>query len=122
MNGTINQINLNGTLNNGLLIKGSLNSPKITGALKNAGNIKGFINAGLNIIGNIKSDVLSGVLTIGSSYQDYSGAYDVTPQTESQTLPTENKVLRQDVLIKKIPYFETSNDYGKTVYIGSEVN
>ena len=122
MNGTINQISVSGVLSNNVNLNGTLNSPKLTGKIENAGSIKGIIGAGLNIIGAIKNDTLSGTLNIGGTYQDYSGAYDVTPKTEGQILETENKILRQDVLIKKIPYFETSNEYGETIFIGSEVN
>lgn len=121
MNGTINQTSISGVLSNNVNLNGTLNSPKLIGKIENAGGIKGMINAGLNMVGVIKSDLLSGTLDIGGTYQDYSGSYNVTPKTEGQILETENKILRQDVLIKRIPYFETSNDYGETIYIGSEV-
>ena len=52
----------------------------------------------------------------------YTGAYDVTPKVHAQTLPTAEKYLSKDVTIKKIPYFEVSNNSGgETVYIGNEV-
>ena len=52
----------------------------------------------------------------------YEGEYTVTPKTTEQTLPTANKLLRKDVFIKEIPYFEVGNNSGgNTVYIGSEV-
>ncbi len=51
----------------------------------------------------------------------YDGDYEVTPKVDAQSLPTATKVMLQDVQIKKIPYFETSNEYGNTIYIGSEV-
>ncbi len=51
----------------------------------------------------------------------YDGEYEVTPKTNPQTLETATKVMLQDVLINKIPYYETSNEYGDTIYIGSEV-
>ncbi|MCB6646211.1 hypothetical protein LI154_13300 [[Clostridium] scindens] len=38
-------------------------------------------------------------------------------------LPTANKVLKKDIVVQKVPYFETSNNYdGVTVYIAEEVN
>lgn len=91
------------------------------------------LNVTLNINGSISSDgaltgtlttsgVLSGDLSMEStSYQTYGGSYDITPSTESQTLNTMNKVMADDVLVREIPYFETSNEYGKTIYIGSEI-
>ena len=41
----------------------------------------------------------------------------------TQVLPTANKVLKKDVTVQKVPYFETSNiQNGVTVYIAEEVN
>ncbi len=50
--------------------------------------------------------------------ETYSGSYEVTPSASQQTLDTDNKVLANDVVVKPIPYFETSNISGITVYIG----
>lgn len=52
----------------------------------------------------------------------YEGDYTVTPAVNAQTLPTKEKVMLDDLSIKAIPYFETSNNSGgNTVYIGNEV-
>lgn len=52
----------------------------------------------------------------------YTGAYTVTPKDIAQQLKTKNKLLNKDVMVKKIPFFETSNDEGgNTVYIGKEL-
>ena len=52
----------------------------------------------------------------------YEGPYAVVPKAfYGQTLETANKYLIDDVTVSQIPYFETSNDYGTTVYIGNEV-
>ena len=52
----------------------------------------------------------------------YNRAYTVTPKDISQQLKTKNKLLNKDVMVKKIPFFETSNDEGgHTVYIGKEL-
>lgn len=52
----------------------------------------------------------------------YEGTYMVTPTTEQQTLPTKERVMVEDVTVKKIPFFCTSNTSGgNTVYIGNEV-
>lgn len=51
-------------------------------------------------------------------YDIYEGEYEVTPKAESATvLPTKNKALEDNVTVHKIPYFETSNESGTTVYI-----
>lgn len=53
---------------------------------------------------------------------DYTGPYTVTPLAENAViLPTRDKHMRDDVTVLKVPYFQTSNPYGDTVYIASEV-
>lgn len=50
----------------------------------------------------------------------YNGEYEVTPLVDKETtLPTANKIMTKDVVVKQVPYFETSNNTGgETVYIG----
>lgn len=48
----------------------------------------------------------------------YDGDYIVTPKADEQTLSTREKRMLDDVTIKSIPYVETSNVDGTTVYIG----
>lgn len=52
--------------------------------------------------------------------QLYDGQYETTPLARvDQILRTANKVMLEDVVVKKIPYYETSNDAGGyTVIIG----
>lgn len=58
--------------------------------------------------------------TVGSiDYPEYEGSYEVTPSAEAQTLETADKVLKQNIEVKKIPYAEVLNDSGgNTVTIG----
>ena len=68
---------------------------------------------------------LSGKLTcFGSLSGKLSAEYEVVPNAfNTQVLPTANKVLKKDIVVQKVPYFETSNNYdGVTVYIAEEVN
>lgn len=52
----------------------------------------------------------------------YEGDYVVTPKVEEQTMPTKSKVMLDDVTVKAIPFFETSNTSGgTTVYIAKEI-
>lgn len=52
----------------------------------------------------------------------YDGPYVVTPAIDSQVLPTSQKRMTDNMTVKAIPYFQTSNpQMGETVYIGSEV-
>lgn len=48
----------------------------------------------------------------------YEGDYMVIPSAVEQTLTTREKRMLDDVIVKSIPFVETSNDSGTTVYIG----
>lgn len=51
--------------------------------------------------------------------QPYKGSYEVTPAVDDQTLLTKNRLMMEDLKVKAIPYYETSNlQNGKTIYIG----
>lgn len=57
-----------------------------------------------------------------SEYADYDGAYSVTPTVGGETLPTKEKVMREDLEVRPIPFYETSNNSGgTTVYIAKEL-
>lgn len=64
---------------------------------------------------------LSGKISVPtqSGYDSYTGEYEIVPNAfKPQTLLTANKVLAQNVVIQKVPYYETSNaQNGVTVYI-----
>ena len=56
------------------------------------------------------------------SGKPYEGEYTVIPKANEPTvLETAGKTLNKDVTVTKIPYYETSNPTGDTVYIASEV-
>lgn len=82
----------------------------------------------LNDLGQIKGKLFSDysmVVDIGNasiSRPNYDGDYTITPSINEQTLETKNKVMTDDLNIKQIPYFQTSNEYGDTIYIGKEVD
>lgn len=52
--------------------------------------------------------------------EEYAGAYEVVPSARKQVLETAQKVMRDNVTIKEIPYEETPNAGGRgtTVRIG----
>ena len=89
-----------------LLLKGAFvsNLMILDGEFDNATEIKGEF----------------GVLTkVGGSGTPYTGSYVVIPTSSEQILETNQKYMTDDVTVRKIPYFETSNESGKTVYIGN---
>lgn len=54
---------------------------------------------------------------------EYEGSYVVIPDTQSQTLETKDKRMADDVLVREIPYYETSNPQnGLTVYIANSLD
>ena len=54
--------------------------------------------------------------------EPYDGPYDVTPKVTAQTLSTAKKLMRDDVSVRAIPYFDVSNPAGgNTIYIANEV-
>ena len=54
--------------------------------------------------------------------EPYEGPYDVTPKVTAQTLKTAQKLMREDVSVRAIPYFDVSNPAGgNTIYIAKEV-
>ena len=49
----------------------------------------------------------------------YPGEYVITPTIEGEILPTRNYYMADDLTIKPIPYYETTNlATGKTAIIG----
>ena len=83
----------------------------------------GTIRSEIPITGKLKiEDVVFGKIQLSGNLSIYNGDYTVTPSVEEQTLKTANKKMLEDVTVKKIPFYETSNlSGGNTVYIGSEV-
>ena len=52
----------------------------------------------------------------------YEGEMIVTPKAHQVTvLPTKDRLVEDDISVLKIPYYETSNESGTTVYIADEV-
>ena len=80
----------------------------ISGSISFLGDLHGSINGRYHI---------SGVVRRGS-YSTYDGDYEVTPKKAEQKLETNDKFMVDDVKVKGIPYYETSNISGTTVYIG----
>lgn len=62
------------------------------------------------------------ITAIQTGGEPYEGPYDVTPKVTAQTLKTAQKLMRDDVSVRAIPYFDVSNPAGgNTIYIANEV-
>lgn len=66
---------------------------------------------------------LLGDLCSPKEYPEYEGSYEIVPRPYFPLrLETANKVMKQNLVIKEVPYFETSNEFdGKTAYIGNKI-
>lgn len=69
-----------------------------------------------------QQDILYGKITVSGqpiiSEEIYEGNYEVTPKVTSQTLLTGQRVMKDNLNVLSIPYYETSNLKGKTIIIG----
>ncbi len=78
----------------------------------------GSINALETLSGSIVAEVslsgilscaggLSGKVSVTKEYDDYEGEYKIIPKTfAEQVLPTSNRVLKEDVIVKEVPFYE----------------
>ena len=73
-------------------------------------------------LNKITGDITYGNGT-GETVPIYNEKYEVTPLAFQQTiLSTKNKKLIDDIVIKEVPYYETSNTSGGvTVYIAGDI-
>ena len=68
------------------------------------------------------AEMSEAIRAIQTSGEPYGGPYEVTPKVEAQTLPTAKKLMREDISVRAIPYFDVSNPAGgNTIYIANEV-
>lgn len=57
-------------------------------------------------------------VTVTEGVEYYEGKYEAIPTVEGYSLPTKKKYLTEDIGIKAIPVYETTNTAGgSTVYI-----
>lgn len=92
-------------------------SEKIIGKIRAAPRLKGKIKKEISLQGKLKYSSY-----VINDAEIYEGEHIITPKPfQQQELETKDKILKENIKVKEIPYFETSNIYGNTVYIGSEV-
>lgn len=73
----------------------------------------------------VLTDVVDGVAHVVLKVTEadyYTGEYTVTPLADSSVvLETYQKLMADNVTVEQVPYYETHNTDGITVYIASEV-
>ena len=55
---------------------------------------------------------VSETITTGGALPDYEGPYVIVPKTSATILETDNKSMRDNVVVKKIPYSVVTNPSG----------
>ena len=64
-------------------------------------------------------ELFVGEVITAEEHEIYHGQTTVVPLVEtSTTLHTENKIIKENILVLPIPYYEVSNVVGTTVVIG----
>lgn len=94
------------------------------GGIKALDSLSGTISAEDTLRGKLSGDAgLKGSICVTKEYDAYAGDYKVIPKAfDSQVLETANKVLKENVTVSEVPYWETSNESnGTTAYIAKEV-
>ena len=67
----------------------------------------------------IEADLGSVHVVTKSDFESYEGPYEIIPKSEDQILPTDEKVMREDLKVKATPYHEVENiQGGMTAIIG----
>lgn len=86
----------------------------LTGTLSCEGKLSGTIE-GL-------TGTLFGTLSTTTPQNEYDGPYEVMSDLfEDEEMKTKDKVLTQNITVKKVAFVETSNESdGITVYIGNQ--
>ena len=75
------------------------------------------LNGKLSAEGTLSATIATKITE--SQYDIYTGDTVIIPDTSDIVLGTADKVVKSDILVKEIPAFETSNEYGTTFIIAS---
>lgn len=88
--------------------------------------LTGWLSSSETISGTLSPiGTLSGELVVPQylNAEEYPGPYVVTPRAHTPVeLETQYKLMNDNVLVLKVPYYETTNLFdGKTAYIAEEI-
>lgn len=94
--------------------------------MSKTGELRGTLRARGALSGSVKSQgTLQGAVVIPEAVkaESYDGAYEVMPKFSSDVvLPTENRLMQQNLTVLKIPQYEISNEAGgKTLIMGDDI-
>ena len=113
---------INGTLGDDKDVVGVIGSDsKTIGVIAPLEEISATLKSDGGLSGDLEgTSTMQGDVLIGNCIDapPYRGDYIITPKVDEQIMATRQKVMFDDVTIKAIPYYETANVYGTTIYIG----
>lgn len=97
----------------------------LAGRLSPSGSLSGALSATECLSGGLTSSgALTGALAAAgaSEWPVYTGETEVLPRAHARSiLPTAHRSMASDITVLEVPYWETGNDSGITVYIAQEV-
>ena len=88
------------------------------GNVRSKTSINATISSNSVLRGSLGSSTILGDIKIGTvqiirrDFPNYDGEYEATPSIAEQVLPTKNKSMLEDFVVREIPYAETSNPSG----------
>lgn len=69
----------------------------------------------------LQGEIQASIEPVENFPQEYQGSYEIDPTKSRQILPTKDKLMRQDMIVLGIYYYEVTNvKGGKTVTIGRD--
>lgn len=86
----------------------------------------GIISGKLSAVGGLTANLsdtghLYGTIQNQKAYPQYTGEHNIIPKAhQDQILETANKLVVQNIIVHEVPYEETHNESGTTVYIAKE--
>lgn len=81
-------------------------------------SLENLVKGEVNLNNMIDGESGTFYLASAEAHETYNGNYNVIPSAfEDITLNTNNKIMQRDVTVSKIPYYQTSNTNGVTIYI-----
>ena len=96
---------------------------KIIGSIRSVSSLSGSIRSKAVLVGKVYSSAptLTGKVSVITGYDEFEGAYEITPKVNSQMIETKDKLMYKDLIVGSIPYYEVSNSKGgTTIIIGGE--
>lgn len=87
---------------------------RVKGVLSSTGSLSGKLSGTNSLTATLAIKVLE-----TDAHQKYSGETTVIPATSEIVLNTANTIVADDILVKEIPTFETSNEFGVSFIIAS---